>query len=164
MVPRHEGETVAGTAGGRTAPAAAQQQQDGGSGSADELVVLSAEQPWTGSELAQVSAELLQEQSRLRQELADAEQQLLALMREGGEGAGDDQADAGAATWEREHELSLANNAKDLLEQNGHALARIAESTYGICESCENAIGKMRLQAFPRATLCLPCKRHQERR
>ena len=85
-------------------------------------------------------------------------------MRDAGDGAGDDQADAGATTFEREQEISLANNAREMLDQNEHALERIADGTYGICESCGNPIGKLRLQAFPRATLCVTCKQKQERR
>lgn len=131
---------------------------------ADELPVLQEEDPWTPQELADVRSELAQEQDRLRDELAEAEHDLVVLMRDSGEGSGDDQADAGAATWEREHELSLANNARALLEQTQHAVERIEGGGYGVCESCGNAVGKMRLQAFPRATLCLPCKQKQERR
>lgn len=130
----------------------------------EDLPVLHEEDPWTSEELAQVRAELADVAVRLRAELAAAEQDLVVLMRESGEGSGDDQADAGAATWEREHELSLANNARGLLEQTEHALERIDASSYGVCESCGQAIGKMRLQAFPRATLCMRCKTKQERR
>ena len=43
-------------------------------------------------------------------------------------------------------------------------LARIAAGTFGTCESCGEAIGKARLQAFPRATLCVECKQREERR
>ena len=97
-------------------------------------------------------------------EVDEAEHELAELMRSYGDGAGDDQADAGAAAWEREHELSLTNNARGLLDQTRHALERIDEGTYGDCESCGTPIGKMRLQAFPRATLCMTCKQKQERR
>jgi DnaK suppressor protein len=85
-------------------------------------------------------------------------------MRDSGDGAGDDQADAGAKTYEREQEISLANNAREMLEQTEHALERLEDGSYGICESCGNPIGKLRLQAAPRATLCMPCKMKQERR
>ena len=128
------------------------------------LPVLEQEDPWTTEELVEVRTELEADQARLQEEVDEAEADLAELMRESGEGSGDDQADAGAATWEREHELSLTNNAKELLQQVGHALERIDEGVYGICESCGNPIGKMRLQAFPRATLCLTCKQKQERR
>jgi DnaK suppressor protein len=78
--------------------------------------------------------------------------------------AGDDQADVGAKTYEREHELSLTYNARDLLAQSEHALGRIEAGTYGSCESCGQPIGKARLQAFPRATQCVSCKQREERR
>ncbi|MGI8949718.1 MAG: TraR/DksA family transcriptional regulator [Ornithinimicrobium sp.] len=146
------------------APAAPAQDAGVSGVRADELPVLQEEDPWTRQELAAVQAELEQEQDRLRGEVAEAEHDLVVLMRDSGEGSGDDQADAGAATWEREHELSLANNARGLLEQTHHAIERIDQGGYGVCESCGNAIGKMRLQAFPRATLCMPCKQRQERR
>ncbi len=69
----------------------------------------------------------------------------------------------GSSTFERDHELSLANHSRDLLEQIGHALARIDAGTYGSCENCGNPIGKLRLMAFPRATLCVSCKQLEER-
>jgi DnaK suppressor protein len=93
-----------------------------------------------------------------------AEVDLAGLMRDAGDGAGDDQADAGTATFEREQEISLANNAREVYEQSARALARLVDGSYGICESCGNPIGKNRLLAFPRATLCMTCKSKQERR
>ena len=131
---------------------------------ASSLRVREGEEPWTEEELAEVRAELEADVERLTAELDEAEEDLVELMRSYGDGAGDDQADAGAATWEREHELSLTNNARSLLQQSLHALERIDQGTYGDCESCGTPIGKMRLQAFPRATLCMTCKQKQERR
>ncbi len=109
-------------------------------------------------------SELERDVEQLRRELDEAASDLVDLMRDSGDGAGDDQADAGAKTYEREQEISLANNAREMLEQTEHALERLADGTYGTCESCGNPIGKMRLQAAPRATLCMPCKTKQERR
>lgn len=126
--------------------------------------VQKGEGPWTSEELAEVKKELEDDVARLSEEVEDAEHDLVELMRNYGDGAGDDQADTGAATWEREHELSITNNAKDLLDQSRLALRRIDEGTYGDCDSCGQPIGKMRLQAFPRATLCMTCKQKQERR
>ncbi len=60
--------------------------------------------------------------------------------------------------------MSLANNARNMLEQTERALSRIEDGTYGVCESCGNPVGKARLQAFPRATLCVTCKQREERR
>jgi RNA polymerase-binding transcription factor DksA len=129
-----------------------------------ELAVREDESPWTAAELAEVQAELESDVGRLRAEITVAEHDLAGLMRDAGDGAGDDQADAGTATFEREQEISLANNSREMLDQSEHALERIALGTYGVCESCANPVGKLRLQAFPRATLCRSCKQKQERR
>ena len=122
------------------------------------------EKPWTAKELAVVRAALEADLARLRAEIAAAEYDLAGLMRDAGDGAGDDQADAGTKTFEREQEISLVNNAREVSEQSEHALERILDGSYGVCENCGNPIGKNRLLVFPRATLCVPCKSKQERR
>ncbi len=129
-----------------------------------DLAVRPEESPWTEEELAEVRSELEADIERLRLEISTAEHELADLMRDSGEGAGDDQADVGAKAFSREHELSLANNTREMLVQTERALERIANGTYGICESCGNPIGKGRAMAFPRATLCLTCKQREERR
>lgn len=139
-------------------------KNDTGPEAHESLQVREGEDPWTAEELAEVCAELQSEEARLQTEVDEAEHDLVELMRDFGDGAGDDQADAGAATWEREQELSLTQNARALLHQTRHALERIEQGTYGDCESCGQPVGKMRLQAFPRATLCMTCKQKQERR
>jgi RNA polymerase-binding protein DksA len=128
------------------------------------LAVKAEEEPWTQAELDEVRDELHEERERLREELNLAEHELHDLMRDAGDGAGNDQADVGSATFERDHEMSLARNARDMLTQTEKALGRIEDGSYGRCESCGQPIGKMRLMAFPRATLCLSCKQREERR
>jgi RNA polymerase-binding protein DksA len=129
-----------------------------------KLAVKADEKPWTKKELDEVRGDLNTDRDRLRSELNLAEHELHDLMRDAGDGAGNDQADVGSTTFERDHEMSLANNARDMLSQTEHALARIEDGTYGVCERCGEPIGKMRLMAFPRATLCLSCKQREERR
>ena len=128
------------------------------------LVVRADEEPWTKAELGEVRSELRDEVKRLRDELDLAEHEIDDMLRDSGDGAGDDAADAGSKTFEREHEMSLANNTRDMLVQAERALARIDNGSYGICENCGNPIGKARLQVFPRATLCMTCKQREERR
>ena len=136
----------------------------GPSAQPQRLRVRKNEKPWTAKELAAVRAELEADIARLQQEISLAEFDLAGLMRDVGDGAGDDPADAGTATFEREQEISLANNAREVFDQCARALARLVDGSYGICESCGSPIGKNRLQAFPRATLCMTCKSKQERR
>jgi DnaK suppressor protein len=126
--------------------------------------VRSGEKPWTTKELAKVRGELETEKDRLQTEIHEAEEEIAGLFRDGGDGAGHDQADVGSSTFERDHEMSLANHSRELLTQVDRALHRIDDGSYGNCENCGNPIGKLRLMAFPRATLCVTCKQRQERR
>jgi RNA polymerase-binding transcription factor DksA len=128
------------------------------------VVVSENESPWTAAEIKAIKGEISKELDRLRSELAVVEQEMDALIQESGEGAGDDQADAGTKTFEREHEMSLVINARDMVLQTERALERIENKTYGNCEECGSPIGKARLQVFPRATLCMLCKQKEERR
>ena len=124
----------------------------------------SDEAPWTATELKAVRAEIAADLERLRRELASVEAEMDELIADSGEGAGDDQADSGTKTFEREHEMSLVINARDMVLQTERALERIDAKTYGLCEDCGAPIGKARLQVFPRATLCMICKQKEERR
>jgi DnaK suppressor protein len=122
------------------------------------------EAPWTAAELKAIRTEIAKDLARLQLELAIVEAEMNELISDSGEGAGDDQADSGTKTFEREHEMSLVINARDMVLQTERALDRIDNKTYGNCEECGNAIGKARLQVFPRATLCMICKQKEERR
>nr|WP_161561626.1 TraR/DksA C4-type zinc finger protein [Streptomyces antimycoticus] len=129
-----------------------------------ELAVRPGEDPWSAEEVDEARAGLLTEAGRLRTEIVASEQAITGLMRDSGDGAGDDQADTGTKNITREHEMALAGNAREMLLQTERALDRLDTGTYGLCENCGNAIGKARMQAFPRATLCVECKQRQERR
>ena len=122
------------------------------------------EEPWTAAELEQLRAELEAETVGLRADIARMASDIAELLTDAVQDAGDDQTDAGTKVFEREHELALSQNAQDLLDQGERALARIDAGTYGVCESCGQPIGKARLQAFPRANMCVACKQRQERR
>ncbi|MER5710859.1 TraR/DksA family transcriptional regulator [Streptomyces sp. NPDC053253] len=129
-----------------------------------ELAVRPGEDPWTPEEVDEARSSLQAEVLRLRSELVHSQEELTGLMRDSGDGAGDDQADTGTKNITREHELALAANAREMLEQTEHALERLDAGTYGLCEVCGKPIGKARMQAFPRATLCVEDKQRQERR
>jgi DnaK suppressor protein len=128
------------------------------------LPVRPGEKPWTEKELVEVRQELEAEAAGLRQDISSAESEIAARLGDAVGDAGDDSADAGAKTFEREHELALTQNARELLAQTQRVLSKIDDGSYGVCESCGKPIGKARLQAFPRATLCVACKQREERR
>ncbi len=127
-------------------------------------LVIADQESWSASELKAMRANLSKELERLKVDLAKVESEMDSLIKDGGEGAGDDQADAGNKTFEREHEMSLLINARDMVIQTERAIDRIDNKSYGVCEVCGSQIGKARLEVFPRATLCMSCKQKEERR
>jgi RNA polymerase-binding protein DksA len=111
-----------------------------------------------------VRRELVDELEEMRAAYDVSLRDLNDLQQAGTDGAGDDQADAGSKTFEREQEQSIAANRMDLMVQIQRAVERIDAGTYGFCESCGRPIPKARLKAFPMATLDVACKQREERR
>ncbi|MBH5132750.1 TraR/DksA C4-type zinc finger protein [Streptomyces sp. PU10] len=152
------------TPGTATAAKTAVPKARGTAADPGELAVRPGEEPWTPEEVEEARGELQSEADRLRTEIDSSERSLQGMMRDSGDGAGDDEADTGSKNITREHELALAATAREVLTQTERALERLDAGTYGLCENCGNPIGKARMQAFPRATLCVECKQKQERR
>lgn len=125
--------------------------------------VLPGEDPWTYAEIADIVAELLADRERMVGELTEAQTSLDELLHDWS-GAAEDEADFGSNTLERDQQMALVNNLRDLLAQTDHALDRIKAGDYAVCEGSGGPIGKARLQAFPRATLSVAAKAAQERR
>lgn len=96
-------------------------------------------------------------------EQAVLQSQVLRLV-EVGDTAGDDQADSGTKTAERDTAQSLLRTILDRRAQFEHALTRLDEGTYGFCEGCTAPIPVERLEIFPSATSCVSCKQTRERR
>ncbi|QLQ35558.1 TraR/DksA family transcriptional regulator [Micromonospora robiginosa] len=89
--------------------------------------------------------------------------QVLRLV-EVGDTAGDDQADSGTKTAERDTAQSLLRTILERRAQFERALTRLDEGTYGFCEGCTAPIPVERLEIFPSATSCVACKQTRERR
>jgi RNA polymerase-binding transcription factor DksA len=150
-----------------TPPPASEQASEQAVGAAPavgDFLVADHEEPWTAAEIDEIRQELAADLQRLQAEVADADAGIADLLRDPAGVGGEDQADAGSKTFEREHEMALAASHRELLAQTERALLRLDDGSFGRCESCGNAIGKARVQAFPRATLCLACKQREERR
>jgi RNA polymerase-binding protein DksA len=103
--------------------------------------------------------DLFRRQTELEQDSFDVTQSDMT----GEVGLDEDFADAGTATFERERDLSIRNNIRDLIDQITRAISRIDEGTYGTCERCGRPIDAARLKALPHALLCMDCKRREER-
>jgi RNA polymerase-binding transcription factor DksA len=161
------GAATSGEAVDVTIKVADAQGRDGAAGrdaGREALPVCPGELSWTGGELASIRDELSGELARMDLELAALQMNIDDVLRDSGDGVGDDQADSGAKAFEREQGMALLATVRESRFQTERALGRIGDGTYGLCESCGGTIGKERLQAYPRATLCVDCKQRQERR
>lgn len=117
--------------------------------------------------LGTIRKRLMEQREELENQLAAIEETATGLSQSemSGEVSYDeDFADAGSFTFEREKEFSIANNVTDLRSKTDRALHRIEEGSYGTCESCGQPIESARLKALPHVTLCLKCKKAEERR
>ena len=72
-------------------------------------------------------------------------------------------AETATLTLDREIDYTLEENSAQVLAEIDTALARIEAGTFGICAHCGRPISIGRLEARPWATLCIDCKREEER-
>ena len=122
---------------------------------------------YSQKELDELRERLLAEQVELQEQLATIEEQSFATSQSdiSGEVSFDEEnADAGTFTFERERDLSIENNVRDLMGKIDRALARMDDGTYGICSRCGKPIEKARLKALPYADLCIKDAQAQSRR
>ena len=71
-------------------------------------------------------------------------------------------ADVATDSYDREFSLDLASKERQVLIEINHALDKIEEGEYGLCEGCKKPITKVRLKAVPYAMLCLKCQEKKE--
>src|SRR6185312_15716808 len=94
---------------------------------------------FTKKEIDDLRAVLLAEREQLERQLSTIEENSFAATQSdiSGEVAFDDEtADAGTATFERERDLSIENNVRDLMQKIDAALKRLDDGTFGICVRC----------------------------
>jgi DnaK suppressor protein len=127
---------------------------------------MAAKSPYTKKELDDLKGRLLEEKDQLQAQLTTIEEATFANSQSdiSGEVSFDDEnADAGTFTFERERDLSIENNVRDLLSKIDRALTRMAEGTYGACSRCGRPIEKARLKALPYVDLCIKDAQAQAR-
>jgi RNA polymerase-binding protein DksA len=126
-----------------------------------------AESKLTAKEIGDLRTQLEQERLQLETQLAMIEEETFATTQSeltGEVGLDDESADAGTATFEREKDLSIEHNVRDLLNKIDRALRRMDSGTYGLCERCGRPITKARIRALPYADLCIDDAQAQSRR
>ncbi|MGE0871336.1 MAG: TraR/DksA family transcriptional regulator [Kofleriaceae bacterium] len=74
-----------------------------------------------------------------------------------------DEMDLASSEYLQSFEYRLRGREKSLLTKLDLALKKIDDGVFGVCEVCEEPIGKKRLEARPETSLCIKCKEDQER-
>ena len=113
-------------------------------------------------DLKGVSDKLRAEQESLTRQVAEIEARYYGDENADSARSGDE-GEPETITTDRERDLSLLENARDLLDQVERALRKIENGTYGRCANCGKNIEAARLKALPHASLCIACKRAEER-
>lgn len=109
--------------------------------------------------LDKVREHLLETKSKLLAEM-DTEQK---AQREGNKDEGMDAYDLASEERDREINFILSDRERVKIKEIDDALARLADSSYGLCESCGLEIGEERLEALPFTRVCRDCQQDRER-
>src|SRR5579862_1703796 len=108
--------------------------------------------------------------AKMREQLGEMKTKLLSELdselragREANKDEGMDTYDLASEERDREINFILSDRERVKIKQIDDALARMAEGTYGVCESCGLEIAQERLEAMPFTRLCRDCQQDQER-
>ena len=112
---------------------------------------------WTTEELDSIRDGLVVAADRLRAELAILDTATAHAASVSTLEVLHDEIDVAAHRAELMQDAVQAENTAAILEQTEHVLERLDLGLYGVCEKCSSTIGRARLEAFPRATLCITC-------
>ena len=102
--------------------------------------------------ISDLRAQLEAERDELRRRLAE-----LGFGEDGGLEYDGNFADSSQVTAERGEAEALARTLRETLTEVEHALSKVGEGTFGVCESCGNPIAEPRLEAMPAARFCMDC-------
>ena len=110
-------------------------------------------------------------QARLRGDVEQLQDEAFSTSESGNDQrSSNHMAEMGSDAWDLDFSLQLVESDQGVLEEISHALKRVDDGTYGLCELClqqglpetKARIPKMRLQAIPHARNCVDCERKKE--
>ena len=74
-----------------------------------------------------------------------------------------DEMDLASSEYLQSFTFRLRGREKTFLKKIDHALRKIDDGIFGVCEECEEPISLKRPEARPETTLCIRCKEDQEK-
>lgn len=122
-------------------------------------------------ELSTFRSMLCMLQARLRGDVEQLKEEAFSGSEAGGDQrSSNHMAEMGSDAWDLDFSLQLVENDQGVLDEISHALKKIDNGTYGLCELCleqglpetKAKIPKARLQAIPHARNCVDCERKKE--
>lgn len=107
------------------------------------------------------------ELTAIRKTLVEKRESILETMRKNqdlgaSQGVGDE-ADQAGQSQEKELLFELSDNERTTLDQIEGALRKMDKGTYGLCESCQKPIQRLRIKAVPFARYCIVCQNSAEK-
>lgn len=110
-------------------------------------------------------------QARLRGDVEQLQDEAFSTSESGSDQrSSNHMAEMGSDAWDLDFSLQLVESDQGVLEEISHALKKVDEGKYGLCELCleqglpetKAKIPKTRLQAIPHARNCVDCERKKE--
>jgi DnaK suppressor protein len=122
-----------------------------------DLDPTTASETWAPAELKSIREGLVTAAARLAAEIQVLGSDLAEIAGPATLEALHDEIDIASHRAELLQDSVRAENTAAILAQTQHVLARLDLGLYGVCEGCNRPVGRGRLEAFPRATLCMSC-------
>lgn len=97
-----------------------------------------------------------------KEEIIDKLSEVYDVSKEVEPGIAQDIGDRAESSYTKEFLLSLSDGDRKQLFLIDEALKRIDACQYGICQMCQRAISKKRLEAIPWALYCINCQEKAE--
>lgn len=98
-----------------------------------------------------------------KEEISNVLSEVYSESKEVESGIAQDIVDKAESSYTKEFLFSLSDAERKRLFMIDEALKRIEDNSYGICQMCQNNIGKKRLVVVPWAPYCIECQEKEEK-
>jgi len=118
------------------------------------------EKPLSKRDIAMFEKMLLERKNQIQKNIQDTAQEMSELS----DCELNDEGDYAAASSDNMIDQAISSQQQRELGEIEYALSKIKDSTYGVCEMCEEPVGKERLKVKPHAKYCIVCRELTEKK